>query len=30
MNNIMADTKMRESISEGDYAATIDGKGTHE
>ena len=30
MNNIMADTKMRESISEGDYASTIDGKGTHE
>ena len=30
MNNIMADTKMRESISEGDYAATIDGKGGHE
>jgi len=30
MNNIIADTKMRESISEGDYASTIDGKGTHE
>lgn len=30
MNNIMADTKMRESISEGDYPSTIDGKGTHE
>ena len=30
MNNIMADTKMRESISEGDYTATIDGKGGHE
>jgi len=30
MNNIMADTKMRESISEGDYTATIDGKGSHE
>ena len=30
MNNIMADTKMRESISEGDYASTIDGKDTHE
>ena len=30
MNNIMADTKMRESISEGEYPSTIDGKGTHE
>ena len=30
MNNIMADTKMRESISEGDYQSDIDAKGTHE
>ena len=30
MNNIMADTKMRESISGGEYQADIDAKGTHE
>lgn len=30
MNNIMADTKMRESISGGEYQSDIDTKGTHE
>lgn len=30
MNNIMADTKMRESISGGEYQSDIDAKGTHE
>ena len=30
MNNIMADTKMRESISGGEYESDIDAKGTHE
>lgn len=30
MNNIMADTKMRESISGGEYKSDIDAKGTHE
>ncbi|WP_126936995.1 flotillin-like protein FloA [Veillonella sp. CHU740] len=30
MNNIMADTKMRESISGGEYQSDIDAKGIHE
>lgn len=30
MNNIMADTKMRESISGGEYQSDIGAKGTHE
>ena len=30
MNNIMADTKMRESISGGEYQSDNDAKGTHE
>ncbi len=30
MNNIMADTKMRESISGGEYQSDIDANGTHE
>ena len=30
MNNIMADTKMRESISGGEYQSDIDAKGKHE
>ncbi len=30
MNNIMADTKMRESISGGEYQSDMDAKGTHE